>query len=94
MHDGDPRSTQASAKQIAKSSLPPFGVASAIALTSGVVLAMQLGKLPAPWIGVSLCVLGLVGCIALRRARWIGVLLFGFAWACLQGGYALSVRLP
>jgi competence protein ComEC len=55
---------------------------------------MQLRLLPALWINVSLCVLGLVGWIALRHVRWIGVLLFGFAWACLQGGYALSLRLP
>ncbi len=30
----------------------------------------------------------------MRRWRWIGALLVGAAWACIQGGYALSERLP
>jgi competence protein ComEC len=77
-----------------RSRLPTFGIACVVALTIGVVLAMQQSVLPPLWLSILLCVIGLVGWIALWRSRWIGALLFGAAWACIQGGYALSVRLP
>ncbi len=86
--------TATSASPPAAECLPPFGIACVVALAVGVVSAMQLAALPAPWLSVPACVTGLVAWIALRRRRWIGALMFGFAWACIQGGYALSVRLP
>ena len=73
---------------------PPFGVACAIALASGVVLAMQQAALPPIWLSIPICILGVIGWIASRRWRWLGALLFGAAWACIQGGHALSVRIP
>ncbi len=76
------------------SRLPPFGIACVVALTAGVVAAMQQAALPSPWLSVPLCAVGAIGWIALPRRRWIGALLFGFAWACIQGGIALSVRIP
>jgi competence protein ComEC len=91
--DGGTHSTPGT-KPIADRRIPPFGVACVVALTVGVVVAMQQAALPELWLSVPLCVLGLGGWIALRRWRWIGALLFGAAWACIQGGYALSVRLP
>jgi competence protein ComEC len=77
-----------------RSRLPPFGIACVVALAVGVVLAMQQAALPPLWLSISLCAIGLAGWIALQRWRWIGALLFGVAWACIQGGHALSVRLP
>ncbi|MEO8743495.1 MAG: ComEC/Rec2 family competence protein, partial [Lysobacteraceae bacterium] len=74
--------------------VPPFGVACAIALAGGVVLAMQQTALPSLWLSIPICILGVIGWIASRRWRWLGALLFGAAWACIQGGYALSVRIP
>ncbi len=55
---------------------------------------MQLRALPALWLSILLGVAGLIAWIVLRRWRWIGTLLFGVAWACIQGGHALSVRVP
>ena len=78
----------------ARQRIPPFGIACVVALTSGVVLAMQQAALPSLWLTAPLCVFGLIGWIAPKRWRWIGAFLFGATWACIQGGYALSVRLP
>ncbi len=94
MAHADARSTEASARPTAKPRIPPFGVACVVALTTGVVLAMQQAALPPLWLSVPLCAIGLIAWIALPRWRWIGALLFGATWACIQGGYALSVRLP
>ena len=49
------------------SPIPPFGVACAVALATGVVMAMQQAKLTALWISVPLCAVGLGGWSALRR---------------------------
>jgi competence protein ComEC len=76
------------------SRLPPFGIACVVALAAGVVAAMQQADLPSPWLSVPLCVVGAIAWIAQSRRRWIGALLFGFTWACIQGGIALSVRIP
>ncbi len=82
------------AEKHVKQRLPPFGVACAAALVAGVVLAMQLLALPPLWVNIALAATGVAGWIASKRWRWLGVLLFGFAWACIQGGHAMSVRLP
>jgi competence protein ComEC len=55
---------------------------------------MQQIALPAPWIGLVACAFGLAGWVLLRRWRWTGALLLGFGWACVQGGYVMSQRLP
>ncbi|HTA64578.1 MAG TPA: ComEC/Rec2 family competence protein, partial [Xanthomonadaceae bacterium] len=88
------RSLEAGAGSIASRWLPPFGVTCAVALVSGVVLAMQLRALPPSWSSLVLCVAGLAGWFVPGRWRWIGALLLGFGWACVQGGHVMSQRLP
>jgi competence protein ComEC len=94
MDDADPGSTAGTAEPGVNPRLPPFGIVCVVALTVGVVLAMQQRVLQPWWLNVALCVLGLIGWVLLRRARWIGALVFGIAWACIQGGHAVAVRLP
>ena len=76
------------------SRLPPFGIVCVVALTAGVVAAMQQATLPPLWLNVLLCIAGAIAWVTPTRHRWIGALLFGFAWACIHGALALSVRIP
>ena len=73
---------------------PLFGVGSAIALLAGAGLCLSMPGLPAAMLLWGLGVAGILAWLSRWRGRWLGVLLFGFAWAGLQAGWSLALRIP
>lgn len=63
-------------------------------MLAGTVAALMLPRLPWPSLAVALALLGLAAWVASRPLRLPGALLLGFAWTCLQGGWAFDTRLP
>jgi competence protein ComEC len=74
--------------------MPPLGIGVAVALLGGVTLACGLPRLPAEGLSWGLASAGLLMWIALARWRWLAAFVFGLAWACLQGGWAMQQRIP
>ncbi|HHW4681939.1 MAG TPA: DNA internalization-related competence protein ComEC/Rec2 [Xylella sp.] len=73
--------------------LPPL-LPSAVALLLGCLAALSVPRLPPLWaMWIFLCT-GVMLTVALRRARWSGVLLFGFASCCLHAHAGLQHQLP
>ncbi|AXI82869.1 DNA internalization-related competence protein ComEC/Rec2 [Xylella taiwanensis] len=73
--------------------LPPL-LPSAVALLLGCLTALTLPRLPPVWVLWIFLFVGVMLAVALRRASWSGVLLFGFASCCLHGQSGLQHQLP
>ncbi|MGX5731928.1 DNA internalization-related competence protein ComEC/Rec2 [Pseudoxanthomonas beigongshangi] len=71
-----------------------LGVGSAAALLAGAGACLSLPALPPLFLLWGLGITGVCGWLWPWRGRWAGVLLFGFAWAGLQAGGAMALRIP
>lgn len=74
--------------------MPLFGVACASALLAGTGACLLSPVLPPIFLSVLLAIAGLLAWGWRWRARWLGALLFGFAWTALHGALALHRQLP
>jgi competence protein ComEC len=72
---------------------PLIGVASALALLSGVLAVHALPALPPRWLDGALLVLGIAS-LARPRLRLVGCIAIGFAWCAMRADIALDARLP
>lgn len=83
-------------RDAAGTGLPAFGIATAVSLTLGVLLAMRLPALPAWWACIAAVSIGVVLWWRSSRAMWrcLGAFVFGIGWSCLAGHDALEQRLP
>ena len=95
------RSLQDAGNQLAGSRLadgaatmPPFGLAAALALLAGVVACLWLPALPRwPWLALAFAI-GFALWLRSSRQRLAGALLCGFALAGLHASVALALQLP
>lgn len=69
---------------------PPVGTA----LLAGAAACLLLPTLWPAFVSWSLLVAGTAAWVLRWKGRWLGALLFGFAWAGLQAGWALQGQLP
>lgn len=72
----------------------PLGLATAVSMLLGVLIALGQALLPASAISVALGGVALLCWCFAPRLRWPAALLVGFAWTCLHGGWAMQARLP
>jgi competence protein ComEC len=95
------RSLQDAGNQLAGSRLadgaatmPPFGLAAALALLAGVVACLWLPALPRwPWLALAFAI-GFALWLRSSRQRLAGALLCGFALAGLHASVGLALQLP
>ncbi len=71
-----------------------LGPGAAIALLAGSGACLSLPALPPHFLLWGLGITGVCGWLWRWRGRWLGVLLSGFAWAGLQAGGSLALRVP
>jgi len=71
-----------------------LGKASAAALVAGATACCQLPALPPTAVAWPGLLLGMSLWCWRWRARWLGMMLIGIAWAALQGHWALQRQLP
>ncbi|KAF1708307.1 DNA internalization-related competence protein ComEC/Rec2 [Pseudoxanthomonas kalamensis DSM 18571] len=74
--------------------VPRFGLATAALLLAGVGACLCLPRLWSWPLHLLAVMTGVVLWLRWKRCGWLGPLLFGFGWAGLQAGWALSLRLP
>jgi len=74
--------------------MPLFGVACASALLAGTGACLLSPVLPPIFLSLLLAIAGLLAWGWRWRVRWLGALLFGFAWTSLHGSLALHRQLP
>jgi len=74
--------------------VPLLGPATAVVLLAGMGGCLSMPMLPPAFLLWGLGIAGAGGWLWRWRGRWVGALLFGFAWAGLQAGWALALRVP
>lgn len=74
--------------------MPLFGVGCAAALLIGTALCLLAPVLPPVTLSLLIACIGLLRWYRRGRMRWLGALLFGFAWTALHGALALHRQLP
>ncbi len=71
-----------------------LGVGAAVALLAGAGACLSMPTLLPAYLLWGLGAIGVAGWLWPWRGRWAGVLLFGFAWAGLQAGGSMALRIP
>lgn len=92
--DGTKGLVTRSARGTAGATPAAFGAGAAVALLAGAGVCLSMPTLPPVLLLWGLGITGAAGWLWRWRGRWLGALLFGFAWAGVQAGAALAVRVP
>ncbi len=77
-----------------KTNFPLVGLASATSATFGALAAFSLARLPSALLSAAVLLLAILLLLRGSFFRPFGALLFGLAWTCLHGGWAMQQRLP